>query len=140
MTKAYLFATNPTSQTITGGGVVDLGGPVHGFGQTCCNKTIDVSGDNLTLRECGLYDFVMTGVLSDDAEGDVTLTPYVNGTPVSGVQTSGTIAAANAPAPFALTFAVRVPKCGQAVVTLVATSTAGNPIVVNVSTTAEKVQ
>ena len=33
MSKAALYAINNTQQTLTGGGSVDLGNPVHGFGQ-----------------------------------------------------------------------------------------------------------
>lgn len=139
MAKAYLFATNATSQTLNGGGSVDLGNPVHGFGQTCCNKTIDVNGDNITLREGGYYDFDITATVSASDVANVTIVPYVNGTPITGVSSAETIAAANDLAAVAVTFGVLVPRCSTAIVTLVATASAGNPIIVNVSTTAEKV-
>lgn len=138
MTKAYLFASNATTQTLTGGGSVDLGNPVHGFGQTCCQKTIDVNGDNITLRECGYYDFDITATVSSSDVADVTIVPYVNGTPVNGVSSSETIAAANDTASVAVTFGVLVPRCSTAIVTLVATASAGNAIVTNVATTVEK--
>lgn len=138
MTKAYLFASNATTQTLTGGGSVDLGNPVHGFGQTCCNKTIDVNGDNITLREGGYYDFDITATVSASEAANVTIVPYVNGTPITGVSSAETIAAANDPAAVAVTFGVLVPRCSTAIVTLVATASAGNAIVTNVATTVEK--
>lgn len=139
MTKAYLFASNATTQTLTGGGSVDLGNPVHGFGQTCCQKTIDVNGDNITLRECGYYDFDIAATVSASEAADVTIVPYVNGTPITGVSSAETIAAANDPAAVAVTFGVLVPRCSTAIVTLVATASAGNAIITSVATTAEKV-
>lgn len=138
MTKAYLFASNATTQTLTGGGSVDLGNPVHGFGQTCCQKTIDVNGDNITLREGGYYDFDITATVSASDVADVTIVPYVNGTPIAGVSSAETIAAANDQAAVAVTFGVLVPRCSTAIVTLVATASAGNAIVTNVATTVEK--
>lgn len=138
MTKAYLFASNATTQTLTGGGSVDLGNPVHGFGQTCCQKTIDVNGDNITLRECGYHDFDITATVSASEVANVTIAPYVNGTPITGVSSAETIAAANDQAAVAVTFGVLVPRCSTAIVTLVATASAGNAIVTNVATTVEK--
>lgn len=138
--KAYLFATNPIAQTLNGGGSVDLGNPVHGFGLTCCNKIIDVNGDNITLREGGYYNFVIGATVSNSEVGNVTIQPYINGTPISGVTATETIAAANDPADVTVNFGVLVPICSTAIVTLVATATAGNPIITTVSTTAEKIR
>lgn len=133
MSKAALFALNSTTQTLTGGGSVDFGNPVHGFGQTCCNRTIDVSGNNLTLRDAGMYGIVISAAVTASAPGTVTLAVYQDGV-ATGVQQAVNIAVANDAESVTLVFGPRV-NCGNSsIITLVATTTAGNVIVANIDT------
>lgn len=138
MSKAYAFIANNTSQTITGGGVVNPGTAQHGFGKTscgcCCGYIIQVSGNNINLREGGYYDVDVAATVSATAAGNVTLALYQDGTLVA--QGSEAIAAANDPASISFPAGVKV-NCSS-VLTLVATATAGDPIVTNIYTTIEK--
>ena len=135
MAKAFAFIDNNTSQTITGGGVVNPGIAVHGFGCTCCGRTIQLSGTNINLRETGYYSVDVGATVSASAAGNVTLSMYQDGELVA--QGSETIAAENDLASISFPAGVKV-NCSS-VLTLVATSTAGDPIVTNVYTTVEKV-
>lgn len=135
MAKAFAFIANNTSQTITGGGVVNPGTAVHGFGCTCCGRTIQLNGTNINLRETGYYSVDVGSTVSASAAGNVTLSLYQDGALVA--QGSETIAAANDPASVSFPAGVKV-NCNS-VLTLVVTSTAGDPIVTNVYTTVEKV-
>lgn len=135
MAKAFAFIANNTSQTITGGGVVNPGIAVHGFGCTCCGRTIQLSGTNINLRETGYYSVDVGATVSASAAGNVTLSMYQDGELVA--QGSETIAAENDLASISFPAGVKV-NCSS-VLTLVATSTAGDPIVTNVYTTVEKV-
>lgn len=137
MSKAALFAVNTTQQTLTGGGSVDLGNPVHGFGQTCCQKTIDVSGNNLILRGGGMYGVVMSATVTASAAGTVTLQAYQDGTVIGSPQAVN-IAAANEVASVTVPIGPRVACNGSSIITLVATTTAGNVIIGGVSTLAFK--
>lgn len=137
MSKAALYAINSTQQTLTGGGSVDLGNPVHGFGQTCCQKTIDVSGNNLTLREGGMYGIVISATVTDSAAGTVTLQAYQDGSPI-GTPQAVTVAAANDAASVTVPIGPRVACGASSIITLVATTTAGNVIIGGVSTLAWK--
>lgn len=137
MSKAALFAVNTAQQTLTGGGSIDLGNPVHGFGQTCCQKTIDVSGNNLTLREGGMYGIVMSATVTASAAGTVTLQAYQDGTSIGSPQAVN-IAAANEVASVTVPIGPRVACNGSSIITLVATTTAGNVIIGGVSTLACK--
>lgn len=137
MSKAALFAVNTTQQTLTGGGSIDLGNPVHGFGQICCQKTIDVSGNNLTLREGGMYGVVMSATVTASAAGTVTLQAYQDGTAIGSPQ-SVNIAAANEVASVTVPIGPRVACNGSSIITLVATTTAGDVIIGGVSTLAWK--
>lgn len=137
MSKAALFAVNATQQSLTGGGSVDLGNPVHGFGQTCCQKIIDVSGNNLTLREGGMYGVVMSATVTASAAGTVTLQAYQDGTAIGSPQAVN-IAAANEVASVTVPIGPRVACNGSSITTLVATTTAGDVIIGGVSTLAWK--
>lgn len=134
MSKALAFISNNTSQTITGGGMVNPGTAQHGFGCTCCGRTIQLNGTNINLRESGYYQIdVGATVFASDA-GNVTLVLYQDGALVA--QGSETISAANDPASISFPASVKV-NCSS-VLTLVVTSTAGDPIVANIYTTIEK--
>lgn len=135
MSKAFAFVSNNTSQTITGGGVVNPGTAVHGFGCTCCGRTIQLNGTNINLREGGYYQVDVGATVSATAAGNVTLSLYQDGALVA--QGSETIAAANDPASISFPAGIKV-NCNS-VLTLVATATAGDPIVTNIYATVEKV-
>lgn len=137
MSKSALYAINSTQQTLTGGGSVDLGNPVHGFGQTCCQKSIDVSGNNLTLRDGGMYGIVISATVTASAPTTVTLQSFQDGV-AFGVPQAVTIAAANDVAPITLNLGPRVACNGSSIITLVATTTAGNVIIGGVETLAWK--
>ena len=138
MSKAALYAINSTQQTLTDGASVDLGNPVHGFGKTtCCQRSIDVSGNNLTLREGGMYGIVISATVTASAAGPVTLQAFQDGV-AFGVPQAVTIAAANDAAPVIMNLGPRVACNGSSIITLVATTTAGNVIIGGVSTLAWK--
>lgn len=134
MSKALAFISNNTSQTLTGGGVVNPGTAQHGFGCTCCGRTVQLSGTNINLRESGYYQIDVGATVSASDAGNVTLSLYQDGALVA--QGSATIAAANDPASISFPASVKV-NCSS-VLTLVVTSTAGDPIVTNIYTTIEK--
>lgn len=134
MSKAFAYISNSTSQTITGGGVINPGAAVHGFGCTCCNRTIQLSGTSINLRESGYYQIDVGATVSASDAGNVTLSLYQDGVLVA--QGSETISAANDPASISFPAGVKV-NCSS-VLTLAVTSTAGDPIVTNIYTTIEK--
>lgn len=134
MSKAFAFISNNTSQTITGGGVVNPGTAQHGFGCTCCGHTIQLSGTNINLRESGYYKVNVGATVSATAAGNVTLSLYQDGALVA--QGSEAIAAANDPASIAFPAGIKV-NCSS-VLTLVVTASAGDPIVTNIYTNVDK--
>lgn len=93
MAKALLFGGNSTAQTITGGGIVNLGSAIHGFGCTCCQKTIDLTSGEIVLRDGGYYDVVISAVVTNSEAGDVTLTLYQDGVASAVITGSEAIAA-----------------------------------------------
>lgn len=137
MSKAALFAINTTQQTLTGGGSVNLGNPVHGFGQACCQKIIDVTGNNLTLREGGMYGIMFNVAVTASAVATVTLQAYQDGRPIGSPQLVD-IAAANDAESVTVVIGPRVVCNGSSVITLAATTDDGNVIIGGVNTLAWK--
>lgn len=138
MSKAYAYIANATQQTLAGGGSVDLGNAIHGFGLTCCQKTIDVTGNNVTLRDGGYYDINVAATVTGSAAGTVTLQAYQDGAPITGATVAVNIAAANESASASLAFGVKVAHCASSTITIVATTTAGDVIIGNVAMTVSK--
>lgn len=137
MSKAALFAINTTQQTLTGGGSVDLGNPVHGFGCVCSQRAIDVTGNNLTLREGGMYGIVFSATVTSSAAGTVTLQVYQDGTAIGAPQ-SVAIATADDLASVTVPIGPRVACKASSIISLVATTTAGNVVISGVDTLAWK--
>lgn len=138
MSKAALFAVNTAQQTLTGGGAVDLGNPIHGFGNTscgCCQKIIDVSGNNLVIRDCGMYAIIMNVAVTASAAGTVTLQAFQDGSPIGSPQPVNIAAANDAES---VTVAIGPRINGSSIITLVATTSAGNVIIGGVNTVAWK--
>lgn len=133
MAKALLFGGNSTPQTLTGGGIVNLGTAIHGFGCTCCQKTIDLTSGGIVLREGGYYDVTFSVVVTNSEAGNVTLTLYQDGVASAVITGSEAIAAADDPASITISGAVLVPRCGTSTLTVVATASAGNPTVNSIS-------
>lgn len=138
MSKSALYAINSTQQTLTGGGSVDLGNPVHGFGKTdCCQRAIDVSGNNLTLRDAGMYGVIISATVTASAPATVTLQAYQDGV-AFGTPQAATVTAANDAQPITVPLGPRVGCGNSSIITLVATTTAGNVVIGGVSTLAWK--
>lgn len=134
MAKAFAFITNTATQTLTSGANVAPGAAQHGFGGCGCGYTIQVSGNNINLRAPGYYDIEIGATVTDSDAGNVTLALYQDGVLIAqGIET---IAAANDPANISFPAGVKV-NCNS-VLTLIVTTTAGNPIVTGLYITVEK--
>lgn len=139
MSKAFAFISNTTVQNLTSGANVAPGTAQHGFGNTgcgcSCGYTIQVSGNNINLRAPGYYNVNVGAAVTDSAAGNVTLSLYQDGALVAqGIEA---IATAANPANIAFPAGVKV-NCNS-VLTLVVTTTAGNPTVSGLYITVEKV-
>lgn len=134
MAKAFAFITNTATQTLTSGANVAPGTAQHGFGGCGCGYIIQVSGNNISLRAPGYYDIEIGATVTDSDAGNVTLALYQDGVLIAqGIET---IAAANDPANISFPAGVKV-NCNS-VLTLIVTTTAGNPIVTGLYITVEK--
>lgn len=135
MAKAFAYVVNTTPQTITGGGAVNVGTALHGFGCTRCGYTIQVAGGNIVLHDCGYYAVSIGADVSASAAGTVTLSLYQDGVLVA--QSAETIAAADDPASIAFPAGIKVGNANSTL-TVVISASAGNPIVNSIYTTVLK--
>ena len=134
MSKAFAFISNTATQTLTSGANVAPGTAQHGFGGCGCGYTIQVSGNNINLRSSGYYKVDVGAAVTDSAAGNVTLSLYQDGALVAqGIET---IATAADPANIAFPAGVKV-NCNSTL-TLIVTTTAGNPSVSGLYITVEK--
>lgn len=106
----------------------------HGFGCSGCGYTVQVSGSNINLRSTGYYNIEVGATVTDSASGNVTLALYQDGNLIA--QGSEAIATASDPASIAFPAGVKVSY--SSVLTLIITSSAGNPSVNNIYTTITK--
>lgn len=134
MAKAFTFIANNSAQTLTSGATVAPGTAQHGFGCSGCGYTVQVSGSNINLRSTGYYNIEVGATVTDSAAGNVTLALYQDGNLIA--QGSEAIATASDPASIAFPAGVKV-NCSS-VLTLVVTTSAGNPSVNNIYTTITK--
>lgn len=135
MSKAYIFISNNTSQTLISGNQAVIGTAQHGFGCTRGQKTITVSGTNINLNSNGYFNIDIGSTISDSEAGNVTLSIYQDGNLIaSGTET---IATADNPVSISFPAGVVVRNCSSTL-TIVVTATAGNPIVSNLFITVEK--
>lgn len=134
MSKAFAFIANTTAQTLTSGATVNPGTAQHGFGCCGCGYIIRVNNTGINLQSPGYYKIDVGAAASDTAVADVTLSLYQDGVLVAqGIET---IAAANDPSNIAFPAGVKV-NCASTL-TLVATATAGSPIINGLYITVEK--
>lgn len=134
MSKALAFITNTTAQALTSGANVAPGTAQHGYGGCGCGYIIQVSGNNINLRAPGYYEIVVGAAVTDSDAGNVTLSLYQDG--VLLAQGIESIAAAADPANIAFPAVAKV-NCNSAL-TLVVTTTAGNPTVSGLYITVKK--
>lgn len=134
MAKAYAFIANNVAQTLTGGGAISPGTAQHGFGCSCGQKIIAVTGNNINLKASGYYNIDIGATVTNSEAGDVTLSLYQDGALIA----SGSEAIAAAGDPASISFPAGVVVNCSSTLTLVVTATAGNPTVNNVYTTIQK--
>lgn len=134
MSKAFAFISNTNTQDLTSGANVAPGNAQHGFGGCGCGYIIQVSGNNINLRSSGYYNVSVSALVTDSAAGNVTLSLYQDGVLVAqGIES---IATASDPANIAFPAGVKV-NCNSTL-TLVVTTTAGNPSINGLYITVEK--
>lgn len=90
MSKSLIYTANTSTQTLNVNGIVNLGTTVRRFG-----PNLSLSGNAIQIAGAGYYKINAAFVCSPSEIGDVTITAYLNNTPIQGAIASGSVAAAN---------------------------------------------
>lgn len=90
MSRSAIYTANQNVQTISDGGILNLGTMIRRFG---CN--LQLSGNAILAAGCGYYDVVVSITCAPGAIGTITATLLKDGVPVQGGVASASVTAAN---------------------------------------------
>lgn len=90
MSKSLIYTVNNTATTGTANTAVNLGNIVRRKG---CSFRFN--GTSISVLEAGYYDITVSATFTGSAAGDVTLTVYQDGVPISGATVTETVTTAS---------------------------------------------
>ena len=88
MSKSLIYTANTSVQNLAVDSVVSPGTVVRRFG-----PNLNLSGNAIQIAGAGYYDISASFIVAPTAAGEVTITAYVDKTPIQGAVTTGTVAA-----------------------------------------------
>lgn len=131
MSRSAIYVANTASNALTVGSAIPLGNIVRRYG---CN--LGVVGDSIAVRGAGYYDIDAAFDILGTAAGNVTITLYKDGMPITGAEATVTTAAATA-------YHVAIPaliknncNCDESLITAILSGTAAT--ITNVGVVVEK--
>lgn len=113
MSKAGIYTVNSGAQSVSVGGVINLGAINRRFGRECCEPVMDLNGSGITLNEPGYYDIDVAVTALPTVAGPVTIAVFQDGAAIPGSTNTTTAAAAGNPVNVVSLPMARV-RCGAA--------------------------
>ena len=89
MSKSLIYTVNTSVQNVAVDGIISPGTVIRRFG-----PNLSLSGNAIQIAGAGYYEINASFVVAPTAEGEVTITVYVNNVPVQGAIATATVAAA----------------------------------------------
>ena len=89
MSKSLIYTANTSVQNVAVDGIISPGTVIRRFG-----PNLNLSGNAIQIAGAGYYEINASFVVAPTAEGEVTITAYVNNVPVQGAIATATVAAA----------------------------------------------
>ena len=124
MSKSAIYLVNPSTQVVAVDGVVMPGTIIRRFG-----PNLSLAGNGIQITGAGYYDIDASFNVAPTAEGEVTITAYLDSTPIPGGVATSTVAAAGDYVNLSITSLVResCPCCeGLKTLTFVLTGVESN--------------
>ena len=90
MSKSLIQTTNPSSQTVAVGSILNLGSVLRRFGCNC-----RLSGNAIEIEGEGYYEIDASITLAPTTAGNVTVTALLDGVAISGATASESVTTAN---------------------------------------------
>ena len=124
MSKSAIYTANTSIQNVAVNGIISPGTIIRRFG-----PNINLSGNGIQLCGSGYYDIDTSFTIAPTAEGEVTVTAYLDGVAIPGATATETAAAAGDFVNLSISSLVRLGcSCcdGLSTLTFVLTETAAN--------------
>ena len=134
MSKSAIYVVNQSTQDVAVDGIINLGTIVRRYG-----PNLNLAGNAIQISGAGYYEVKVSATIAPTAEGEVTITGYLDNVAVQGATATETAAAAGDFVNLSLSFITRQPcRCCEALenLTFVLTGTAAN--VTNMAVVVEK--
>lgn len=109
MSKSLIYTVNANTQSVLDGGLVNLGTVVRRFGCNCA-----LSGNGIIVDGVGYYDIKATATVIPSVAGTVSVTALADGTPITGIVATETVADVDTSVTIPLSGVLRIPCCGSA--------------------------
>ena len=109
MSKSLIYTVNANTQTVLDGGLVNLGTVIRRFGCNCA-----LSGNGIVLEGAGYYKINVNATAIPSAAATITVTAYKDGTSITGITASETVADTDTSVSLAAEGVVRIPCCAAA--------------------------
>ena len=88
MSRSLIQTTNPSTQAVADGGIINLGSVLRRFGCNC-----RLNGNVVEIEGAGYYTITGTFTVAPTAAGDVTVAILENGVQISGATSTVTATA-----------------------------------------------
>lgn len=90
MSKSLIQTTNQTPQTVAENGIISLGSTLRRFGCNC-----RLSGNAIEIYGAGYYTIDASITVAPTATGNITVTAYKDGVPITGATATESVTTAN---------------------------------------------
>lgn len=134
MSRSIIQTVNQSLQAVTAGSTIALGSVLRRFGCNCRlngNSVIELSGQ-------GYYEVTAIVTLAPTASGNVSISLYQDGTPISGAVATGSVTTAGNSITLPLVTTVRNTCCCDSISAITCVLTSGTSTVSNISMRVEK--
>lgn len=124
MSKSLIYTANTSVQVLSVDSIINPGTVIRRFG-----PNLNLSGNAIQIAGAGYYDIDASFTVAPTAEGEVTITAYLNNVAIPGATATGTVAAAGdfITLPITAVFRESCQCCeGLSNLTFVVTGTAAN--------------
>ena len=132
MSRSLIQVSNPSSQTVSVGSIINLGSVLRRYGCNC-----RLNGNTIEVEGAGYYTITGTFTAAPTAAGDVTVAILENGVQVAGA-TATVTAGAGDTVTIPIVTTIRQGCCCDGASSLTCVLTAGAGDVTNVSLRVEK--
>lgn len=133
MSRSLIQTANQSSQSVTAGSVISLGQALRRYGCNC-----RLNGNAIEIEGAGYYTISGTVTLTPAAVGNATVSLLLNGQPISGATSTGSVSTVGNSVTLPIETTVRQGCNCEGASAITCTLTVGDSTVTNISLRVEK--